>query len=455
MNERLNAEENTKSLRQKFFKYLLPSVAAMWVFSLYTIVDGIFVSRGVGPTALAAVNISMPFVNFIFSISLLFSTGASTVIAIYLGQGDLDEANRTFSLTIATTTILSIVILVLSLLNLEKIALFLGATETTLEHVKDYLRVIIMFNGFFIVSYSLEVIVKTDGFPKLAIIGVCISALMNILLDYIFVMKLHLGVPGAAYATGIAQVASCVFFLAHFLRKNSKLDFTKFKFDFSRIGRMLAIGFPDAITELSAGIVIFLFNQKILKYIGENGIVTYSIITYVNTLVLMTMVGITQGMQPLSSYYYGMKNDDVVEALLKMSLKTIAITSILSFAIITMFAPSIVGIFIAEQNLEIFDFSVKALRIFAISFLLVGYNVNISGFFASIEEPMYATIISIGRGLIIIAASLFVLTSLFGAKGIWISTAVSESICLVISVVTLRKSYVKAKEHKPLFVSNY
>lgn len=452
MNEAIKDEQDDQNLRQKFLKYLLPSVAAMWVFSLYTIVDGIFVSHGVGPIAMAAVNISMPFINFIFAASLLFSTGASTIIAIYLGQGDMDRANKTFTMTIATTIILSFTIMIFGILNLERIALFLGATEATLEHVIDYLRIIIIFNGFFIVSYSLEVIVKTDGFPQLSIAGVSISALMNIVLDYIFVMKLNLGVPGAAYATGIAQVASCIFFLAHFIRKNSNLNFSRFKFRASTLSRMMSIGFPDCITELSAGIVIFLFNQKILKYVGENGVVTYSIISYVNTLVLTTMVGITQGMQPLSSFYYGMEDDETVTKLFKMSLKTITAVSIVSFIIVIVFAPSIVKIFIGGKNGELLNYSVKALRIFAISFLLVGYNVNISGFFASIEEPVHATVISLGRGLVIIAATLFILTTLFGAKGIWISTVVSESICFAISLFILNKSYTRSREHKPLSI---
>lgn len=452
MNEALDAEKNKNFLRKQFFKYLFPSVAAMWVFSLYTIVDGIFVSRGVGPTALAAVNISMPFVNFIFAVALFFSTGASTIIAIYLGQGDMERANETFTMTIVSTVILSFIIMMISLLNLERLALFLGATENTLEYVKDYLRIIIMFNGFFIVSYSLEVIVKTDGFPQLAIIGVCISALMNIVLDYLFVIKLNLGIPGAAYATGIAQVASCIFFIVHFLKKNSKLNFAKFRFSFPRIVRMLSIGFPDAITELSAGIVIFLFNQNILKYIGENGIVTYSIITYVNTLVLTTMVGITQGMQPLSSYYYGMEDEETVEKLFNMSLKAIAIVSLLSFTIVTIFTPSIVSIFIKNRNSQIFHYSIKALRIFALSFLLVGYNVNIAGFFASIEQPFHATIISLGRGLVLIAATLFVLTAILGARGIWISTAISEAICLGMALFILNKNYAKYIAHSPLSI---
>lgn len=296
----------------------------------------------------------------------------------------------------------------------------------------------------------MEVIVKTDGFPQLSIAGVSISALMNIILDYIFVIKLNLGIPGAAYATGIAQVASCVFFLAHFLRKDSNLNFSKFKFRASTLKRIMAIGFPDCITELSAGIVIFLFNKNILKYIGEDGVVTYSIISYVNTLVLMTMVGITQGMQPLSSFFYGKKDDKTVTKLLKMSLTTITAVSIASFAIVVFCAPSIVKIFIGSKKDGLYKYSVKALRIFALSFLIVGYNVNISGFLASIEKPIHATIISLGRGLVIITISLFILTALFGEKGIWIATIVSESICFSISIFILKNKYAKNGKHESL-----
>lgn len=218
MDTKISINENM-SLGKRFFKYLAPSVVAMWVFSLYTMVDGIFVSKGVGELALAAVNISMPFINFIFAVSLLFSTGASTIIAIYLGKKDIKSANEVFSFNLVSIIILSIIILAITFFNLDRLALFLGATESTIGMVKDYLGIIIFFNGFFIVSYSLEVIIKTDGFPILATVGVIISALTNIILDYLFVIEFGWGVKGAGIATGLSQVFSTIFFLIHFLRK--------------------------------------------------------------------------------------------------------------------------------------------------------------------------------------------------------------------------------------------
>ncbi|SHK29706.1 putative efflux protein, MATE family [Clostridium cavendishii DSM 21758] len=433
-------EQETKALRRKFFKYTLPSISAMWVYSLYTIIDGIFVGRGVGPNALAAVNLAMPFVNFIFACSVLFSTGASTIISIYLGKKNLKSANEVFTLNIVSMIIFSIAILILSLLNLERLAIFLGATDSTLPMVKEFLRIIISFNTFFVISYYLEVIVKTDGFPYFSIIGVCLSAITNIFLDYIFVIKLNFGVAGAAYATGISQVIACVFFLVHFLKKNSTLKFVKFKYDFNILKRIISIGLPDFITEMSTGVVLFIFNQVILNRLGENGIITFGIISYVNTLVLMTMIGITQGMQPLSSYYYGKGDSDTISKLFNMSLKTVAFVSIFIFSTVLIFSSSIVNVFIKNADVDLFNYSVYAFKLFSTSFLVVGYNILISGFFASIEKPTKAIAISLSRGLVTIILSLFIMTTLFNDLGIWIATLVSEILCILISITVLKRN---------------
>ena len=435
----------TKSLFKQFLRYLGPSVVAMWVFSLYTIVDGIFVSKGVGELALAAVNISMPFINFVFAISVLFSTGASTVIAMYLGKKDLEKANEAFSLNLFTITILAIIITVTSILGLDYLVKILGATPDTIGYVKDYLFIISLFSIFFIVSYSLEVIVKADGFPFLATIGVVISAITNIVLDYIFVIKLGYGVKGAAFATIIAQVLTTLFFLSHFLRKKSTLRFVKFKFSFITIKRIISLGFPDCTSELSVGIVTILFNQTLLRLIGQDALISYSVICYVNTLILMTMIGITQGAQPLISFYFGAGEINKVNHLLKMGLKTVLITSIVVFASSILFAGNITSLFINPEETQLFNNTVSVFKLYSISFLFVGFNLIISGFFVAIEQPVYSSIISLGRSLVLVTISLFLLNKLFGGDAIWITTAVSEFICLVIALSFLFTFFKKKK----------
>lgn len=432
---------SNSALKKKFINYLLPSVAAMWVYSIYTMVDGIFVGRGVGPTALASVNIAMPFINFIFAASILFATGASTLISINLGKKNYIEANRVFTLNLISIIIFSILIFLITYLNLDNICLALGATETTFSLVKEYLGIIIFFNGFFMVSYCLEVLTKTDGFPHLAIIGVILSAITNIILDYIFVLQLDLGVKGAAYATGISQIVATVFFLVHFTRSISKLKLIKVKYDFTVLRNILSIGVPDFLTELTSGIVILLFNSFILRFIGEDGLVTYSVICYISTLVLMTMIGITQGMQPLSSYYFGKNQKQTIKTLLKYAVIAIASASMLIFILCNIITPYIVSAFIDPNDTELFNYSISAFKTYSISFIILGFNILISGFLASITKPNYATTISLARGFILVILSLIINTYIFGANGIWFSTIISEAICLILSLILLNKAF--------------
>ncbi|MEG0050534.1 MAG: MATE family efflux transporter [Terrisporobacter sp.] len=432
------SNSTNNNFKNQFFKYVIPSVASMWVSALYVMVDAMFVSKGVGPNALAAVNIAMPYTNFIFGLSVLFSVGASTVISIKLGEKDHTKAKKYFSMTIFSLVIISLFICVMSLLFLDQIVLFLGATDSVFPMVKDYLKIIIIFIVFYIVSYAFEVLIKTDGYPHLSTIGVIISALTNIILDYVFVIKFNWGVEGAAFATGLARAFSFVFFLIHFLGNKSKLKFCKFKFNFSILKRIASIGFADCATELSIGVVILLFNQIIIKYLGEGALVSYSVVSYVNTLVLSTMLGISQGLQPLSSYYYGTGDCATVKSLLKLSLKYVMISSLVVFLVCIFFTDYIVLMFIDKSDMALFEYTVSKFRLFSISFLILGFNVVISGFLSSLEKTLDACKISLSRGLFVISISLFVTVLAFGGNGIWFSTIISECVVLVLSLITLK-----------------
>lgn len=430
-------KKETSSLRT-FLNYVIPSITAMWVFSIYTMVDGLFVANYVGHEALAAVNIAMPTINLIFALSLLFSTGASTVIAISLGKGKSDEANKIFTINTFILIVISFAITTLALLNLNVLVDFLGATPGTKDMITDYLSIIICFSVFFIISYQFEVLVKTDGSPKLATIGVITSALTNVVLDYIFIAIFDFGVKGAAYATGISQIVSTVFFLSYFMGSKSKLSFVKFKFDEIRAKmyrKIVSLGISDSLTELSAGIIVFVFNQTILSVIGENGIVTYTIISYVNLLVIMTMIGITQGMQPLVSYYLG--KADLISCRKFFKLALMMVSFVLVFVCYVSFfkTDAIVSAFIGIEDASLFSYSTKSFRIFSLSFLIVGFNILISGYFVAVEKPFEAIIISLSRGLFALIIVLKIMVYLFGDFGIWISPLVSESVVFVISLI--------------------
>ena len=267
------------NLVRRFFKFTVPSIVSMWIFSLYSLVDGMFVAWGVGEHALTAVNLSLPFVSLVFTLGILLATGTSTVLSIALGQKDVERARNYFNQNLFVVIAATLLLAVLVLFNLDWVADFLGATGENHHLVKEYVGVIACFSVFFTVSYNLEVQVKADGAPHVSIIGVISCGLMNVVLDYIFVMHLHWGVWGAALATGLAQATSTAVFAVYFLTHRYPLRFGRFKPDPGAYRRIIPLGTADGLSELSNGMVIFLFNHIIQRVIGPGALVSYTIIS--------------------------------------------------------------------------------------------------------------------------------------------------------------------------------
>lgn len=424
-----------KSLLGDFMKFIIPSIAAQWVFALYTMVDGIFVARGVSEVALTAVNISMPFSVGLFSISLLFAVGNSTIVAIKLGQGRKEEANEIFTQNVVLITVLACLITALVFIFLEPFTRFLGATDNILPYAMDYIGTIAPFAFAYILSYSFETLIKTDGYPKLATIFVTFGAVLNCVLDYLLVIVFPCGVKGAAFATGISQAAVIVLYLTHFLGKNATIRFTKFQIRLGIIGRQIRNGLSSGITEFSSGIIIFFFNQAILTYIGEEALVSYTIISYVNTLVIMSMTGIAQGAQPLIGYYLGKGEKSKYKILLKYSIVSGTVFAVVSTGLCYTLAGGIVSLFLEDLNSSLAIYSVRVFRIFILSFLLAGVNVVIGGYFTAVEKAGFATILSLTRSIVALVGALMVLTAVFGGEGIWWAPLAAEAVCLILTVI--------------------
>lgn len=429
-----------KDIKTRFMKYVVPSVAAMWVYTIYTMVDGMFVARGVGTTALAAVNISMPFINTAFALGILFAVGASTKASIYKGQGDMEKANKVFTVSTVTVFSLALIVAIAALLNLERLAMMLGADETTLPYVKDYLGIIIPFVVCYMTSYNLEVLIKADGYPQKAIVTTLAGAATNIVLDYVFVMVFHWGIKGAAIATGISQLMTLSIFLAHFLSKKSGFSFVKIQWKFKEVVSMAKIGVADSVTEFSVGAIIFLFNNTLIRVSGNDGVVIYTVIAYVSQLILMTMMGINQGMQPLVSYYHGREEHKIHKYILRIALIVAGTASLAAFVWGVLYPNPVVAVFIDRgADALLYENAVNAFKLFSFSFLPLGIVVILAGYFTALERPKSAMTISICRGLVLVVISLIIMTMLFGEIGIWLSMGVSETIALILAVTMYKR----------------
>lgn len=429
--------QKKQSLLKQFFHFSAATVASLMVFSLYSIVDGLFVARGVGEYAMTAVNLSVPFVNLLFSIAVIFAVGTSTIIAYLLGQKNAQSANKLFSQNLVTLVVIGVTISVLVLAFTEPLARLLGAEEVTLEYTIHYLQGLAPFAVCFMISYNLEVLVKTDGRPRLALVTVCAGCVTNCVLDYLAIFHWGLGIWGAAAATGASQLLTCIIYLTHFLGKHTTFHPVRFRMDWKIYRRLLPIGISDGLTELCNGLMIFLFNHTILRCIGTDGLVAYTIIAYANTLVINITMGVSQGSQPLISFQNGRGDGAAIGKLLRYGLRTMCGIAAVCFTVLFLAAPKLVAVYLPEAGTEMLTFATDAFRRYSLCYLPVGFNIYIAGFLTAMERPLPAVSISTGRGLILQGSILLLLAAVLGGGSIWFAPVISEVLCLGLSVFFL------------------
>ncbi len=401
----------------------------MIIFSLYSMVDGFFVSKYVGVEALSAVNLSMPFINIVFALGIIAAVGSQTLCGVFIGRKNFMKANKIFSFNIQTVTIFSIILTVLFYFNMDTIARLLGATGDLKPLVIEYIGHIVYFVPFLMISYNFEVMVKVDGFPRLAVATVITCGLSNVILDYVFVGLMGHGLAGAAVATGFSQVISTVVYLIHFTVGKSNLEFVEVKFSFDTLKSIFSLGVGDFVSEVGIAMIVLFYNIFIIKFLGEKSIATFSVISYVNNLALTCFAGITQGTQPLLSYYYGKKDYDSLKKLFRLATAAIFVTGVVFLAASQLFPERIFRIFL-DVDKETLSYSVESLRKFSISFMITGFNVLIAAVCVSFLKPKYSVTINILRSFVTIYLALFVLTMLEPTL-IWFASALSEAVTLI------------------------
>lgn len=432
-----------KSLRKDYMRYVSATAASLLIFSCYSMIDGLMVARGVSEYAMSAVNLAIPFINMLFAIAVLFGVGTSTVVAIMMAEKKGREINRLFSQNSVVLAVMGLVITAIVQLFTEPIALMLGANELTIDYVVTYLRGVSPFAMCFLISYNYEVLVKTDGFPRYALFAVTSGCALHFVLDYVFIFLMDMGVVGAAIATGSSQLLTCILYLAHFLGKKASFRFERFKFDFKIYKRILPIGVSDGILEFCTGAMIFVFNHVVLDKFGNDGVVTYTIIAYINTIVINLMMSVPQGSQPLVSYNFGAKGYKTLKKLLTYGFVTVSAMAIFVFAIVFFFAEPIVGAFLKDSTAELMLFSVDALKEYGVSYIIVGFNILISGFLTAIERPVPAISISLSRGFVVQAACLLLIANVISADMLWFAPAISEVLCLLAAAIMLKLNWKK------------
>lgn len=422
-----------KPVKQVFMRYLVPSVFATMVTSIYVLADTIIVGKGIGTIAVAALNIVLPLYNIFFGLGLLFGVGGSVLMSILRGEGDEKGSNAYFSTSLVAMCVVLALSLAFFTVFMEKIALIFGGTPETMQYIMDYMPYIVWGMGLFFFSSYLQTFIRNDGAPRLAMYAVVSGGVANIILDYVFVYNFNMGMAGAAIATVMGSGLTVVILLTHFFTKKNNLHFSLKGVRPSFIKNIILNGFASFLIEVASGVTIFVFNIQLLKYAGNTGVSVYSIISNTAIVVVCLCKGINQAAQPLLSTNYGAglyeRTDKIRSLAVKVSIIICAVPVILGLVVPDFFT----YIFINPDS-AILSMSASAIRIYFVGFMMLGINMVFICYFQAILKNGYSMIICLMRGLILVVAFAYIFPLFMDVTGIWLAVPAAETITMLFGI---------------------
>ncbi|RHF69824.1 MATE family efflux transporter [Fusobacterium mortiferum] len=341
--------------------------------------------------------------------------------------------------TTAVCSLLScgILISILITIFMEPVINFLGGGGNLYPYVKDYLSVIILFCVCYMTGYALEIYIKVDGNPVYPTLCVITGGVVNILLDYIFVVIFHWGIKGAAFATGLSQVTTTSLLFYYIFFRTKRIKFVKIKYSLLNLLKIMKVGFAEFLAEVSTGISIFVFNLVILKNLGEKGVSAFGIIGYISSFITMTMIGFNQGVQPILSFNLGAKEHKKIFEIIKNSFFILGVLGVFFYTLINIFSANIVSIFL--NDVEDINLTKKALTTYSFAYLICGFNIFSAGYFTAVDMVKISTIITMLRGILLLVLFIHILPIFLGTTGIWITMFVTEGITLIFSYIFMKK----------------
>ena len=418
---------------RRLLRFVAPSIVMMVFTSLYSVVDGLFVSNFAGKTPFAAVNLIMPVLMGLGTVGFMIGTGGSALVGMTLGLGEKERANRLFSMLTAAGAAGGVVLSVLGLVFLRPAAYALGARGEMLEQCVIYGAVMLVFQTFFILQIVFQSFFVTAEKPKLGLAVTVAAGLTNIVLDALLVGVFRMGVAGAAAATGVSQLVGGAFPLWYFARRNSSLlRFARPEKDWRALVRACANGASELMTNLSSSLVTALYNVQLMRLAGEDGVAAYGVIMYVNFIFNAIFYGYSIGSAPVFSYHYGAGGRDELKSLLRKSLALTAVCG----AFLTLAAEASAGplsrIFVG-YDATLCAMTTRGFQLYALSFLVVGFNIFGSAFFTALNNGAVSAAISFVRTLVFQLLSIWLLPVWWGLDGVWLAVVAAELLALAVT----------------------
>lgn len=424
------------SIRRQFVRYAVPSVAGMIVSSLYTVVDGIFVGRGVGDLALGGVNIVFPFIMLVIAVTMLIAIGGANLLSFRRGRNEHAEANNIFNQSVGLLAVASLVLFCAASFFSRELCVLLGADDELLPFSQAYLRTMAPFVAVQTMGLGLSIFLRNDNSPNLAMIGTISGAVANIYLDYLFIMEWGWGIEGAAIATGIGLALELCVYLSHFLRRKGELRFRLPVYTVRDVKKLLYNGAPSFLMEFCQSAVAISFNLVIISHIGPLGVAAYGIVTYICSSFNMILIGITQGAQPIISLNHGRGNSQNVKAIYRLGTWSGLLSGLVFIIVCFVFTERLVGLFGGEG--EFLALTGEMLRYFCIGYVPVGLTLMNILFFQTTEQEARSTVVAVLRCIGFVQVFLLFLPAWFGVHGIYLSFLCGEVGNWLVSVFLMR-----------------
>lgn len=429
---------------KKLLKFTLPSIVMMIFTSIYSVVDGLFVSNLLGTTSFAALNLIFPFIMMIGAIGFMIGAGGTALVSKKLGEGDEHTARRYFTMMVIYTFVIGVIVSAAAFALMRPAAILIGATPEMLDECVIYGRVLAVFNTALMIQVLFHSFCVAAERSHIGLIATVAAGIMNMVLDFLFIAVFKWGIAGAAAATGVSQLVGAVIPLVYFTKKGrSRLWFVKTKLELKPLFKACANGVSEFLGNIASSLSGMAYNLQLLRFAGENGVAAYGVLMYVNFIFLAIFIGYSVGSAPIVGYHFGAENKAELKNILKKSLLLIGAAGIVMTASALLLARPLASIFVGYDE-ALLALTVRAFLLFAASFLFAGFNLFISSFFTALNNGLVSGAVSFLRTLVFQIIAVTVLPMLFGTDGIWLAGVAAEIASLAACAVFLignRKKY--------------
>ena len=419
---------------KNIFKFAVPTIAMTVFMSFYTMVDGLFVSNLIGTNALSAINLTAPIIQLVTAVSTMLATGGSAVIMKKMGERKSEEAKEDFTALILVNVLVGALMCVLGYGTMGRVFAGMNLSADVEGYCVEYLSRYLLFTIPILLMNNFTLYMIASEKATLSLVCSITGGVLNMVLDYVFIAGFHMGISGAAIATGLGYSVTAVVGLVVFSRKKSLLHFKKPVFRPRVLANAAANGCSEMATALVTGIITMMFNWTMLHYVGEDGVAAVTIIMYVLMFASSLYTGYSYGVAPMLSFYHGEQNFEKLKKLVGISLKVIGFISVITVAFSLMLTGPLVSVFAHPDN-PVYDLAVTGNRICTVALLFIGFNIFASGMFTALSNGIVSAVLAFSRSFVFMLITMLLLPLIFGVNGIWMATPAAELMALVLSAV--------------------